>query len=152
MTPYAHPIPAGGQFRLQKLASMSPKTANHSIRILLVSPQQEIGIKRDQLLVAAGYTTRTATTVDDAIALLESEVFDAVVAGQMLPLRDKNRLIHAAYEHGVPTIALHVLPTDESIQAEAYVRVTEGADGLLAAIAKTTQRRKIRALCRPASD
>ena len=83
-------IPAGGQFRLQKLASMGPTIAKNSIRILLVSPQQEIGIKRDQLLVAAGYATRTVTTVDDAIVLLEAEVFDAEVAVQIPTLQNKN--------------------------------------------------------------
>lgn len=101
------------------------------------------------MLVAAGYDVTTLHCVEAAIDALKESTFDAVIAGQLLSHREKNHILDVAYKHGVSTISIHVLPTDETIQAECYVRVTEGADGLLAAIVRTMTKRKHRAQCRP---
>ncbi len=108
-----------------------------------------MGNRRHALLTAAGYNVETVHTAADAVRLLERDSYDIVIAGQMLTHREKIRLIDCARQQGVPTLAIHVLPSDETSHADEYVRISDGAEGLLLKITQLTTARKCRARCRP---
>lgn len=93
-----------------------------------------MGKRREHLLVAAGYETVTVRAADEALPLLMSRSFDILIAGQMVSHMDKVRVIQQAHQEGIPVIVIHALPEDETSAADFYVRISDGADGLLCAI------------------
>jgi len=90
--------------------------------------------RRDKLLKALGFGVTTVAAAAIALPLLSPAAFEALVVGQMVPHLQKLSLIRHARLAGIPSIVIHVLPQDETTEADCYVRVTGGAEELIRAI------------------
>lgn len=116
-----------------------PAPAPAKPRLLVVSPDREMGLRRHSLLIAAGYQPVTVSSAMLALPLIVSSQYSVLVLGQMLDYLDKRRLIILASTHKVPIVAIHVLPLTDSCPADYCVRMTQGANDLLDAIRKAIQ-------------
>ncbi len=117
-------------------------TTKAAPKLLVVSPNQNMGARRQRLLMAAGYDATTLHSADKALSLLKTNAYEALILGQMLSYLDKRRLIEQSRKSATPVIVLHVLPWDDSPKTTDTVRVTEGAEGLLRAIKNVIAEKK----------
>ena len=103
-------------------------------RLLVVSPNMEMGARRHRLLLAAGYNPDTVSSATQALSLIHGDIYAALVLGQMLDFTNKSLLIQTAHALHIPVIAIHALPLEDSCTADYCVRITQGTQGLLDAI------------------
>jgi len=103
-------------------------------RLLVVSPNLEMGARRHRLLLAAGYNPDTVNSATQALSLIRSNIYAALILGQMLDYINKSLLIQTAHALHIPVIAIHALPLEDSCKADYCVRITQGTPGLLDAL------------------
>ena len=108
-------------------------------RLLLVSPNRAMGTRRHHLLIAAGYHPITVDSTAQALVLIDNGPYAAIIMGQMLGYTNRRVLMEAAQRLHIPVIAIHVLPWEDSCEADYCVRITRGAKGLLETILQAIQ-------------
>jgi DNA-binding NtrC family response regulator len=98
-------------------------------RILSLSQNTHLLLSRNDMLAAAGYSVSSPRTPEDALNLLRTQRFDAVICGHSIekPRRDKLLAQIAAIYPELPLVFVFVAPgvADASTAADISVDVTE---------------------------
>ena len=102
--------------------------------ILCVSFDETVAERRRAALEEAGCTAVSTTNVGDALQMLASVVFDAVLIGHRFAAADKHKLAAAAHSKNMPVVLVCGASAEQEIAADARVYALEGNSGLVLAL------------------
>jgi DNA-binding LacI/PurR family transcriptional regulator len=103
--------------------------------ILSVSSDRWLTPIRNTVLAHAGYGVIPSLSVDAAMEVLLSRRVSAMVIGNSIPLRERERLCSEGRRQGVPTVVLDRYVPASSAASEIHVDPADGPEAFLNAIA-----------------
>ena len=108
--------------------------------VLSISRERVLAPIRNAVLAHAGYAVIPASSVDSAFAVLHKQHVCAVVVGQSVSARDRERLCAEAHRLGVPSVILDPYEQFLREDTEVHVNPLDGPELFLDALASVVQR------------
>jgi DNA-binding response OmpR family regulator len=84
-------------------------------KVLIADCHEEVLIALEKMLEDAGFDTTTAWTASDALALMDSKVFDLVLVNEYLPDADCEDLLKALHRRGAQMPCVVMQPSAPEI-------------------------------------
>lgn len=121
----------------RKRSENLPKHKKPGNRVLMMGRVRELALYRAEVLQHSGFLVSVPTDLDEALQIMQSGNFDAIVLSYTLPNEIVEYLVERAREScpNCPIIAItHSSIADRRIQPNAIALANEGPKALIAAL------------------
>lgn len=103
--------------------------------ILSVSADRWLTPIRNTVLAHAGYAVIPSLSAEAALEVLEHRHVSAMVIGQSIPARDRQRLCSEGRRYGIPAVVLDRNVEATDLAREIHIDPSDGPEAFLTAIA-----------------